>query len=91
MTVKTSISLTDQQSAFARKLVKQGRYSSVSAVVQQGLEMLQSQTEATEAETALLRQLLQERAEGPFVEMDDEDDVFERVIAEKRAEYGLSD
>ena len=90
MTVKTSVSLTDQQSAFARRLVDEGRYSSVSAVIQQGLEMLQTQTESAEAETALLRQLLEERAKGQFIPMDDSDDVVERIIAAKRAEYGLS-
>ena len=34
MTVKTSVSLTDQQNAFARRMVEEGRYSSVSAVIQ---------------------------------------------------------
>ena len=36
MTVKSSISLTDEQHSFARELVDAGRYSSVSAVLQQG-------------------------------------------------------
>ena len=38
MTVKTSISLTDSQEAFARNLVERGRYPSLSAVLQHGLE-----------------------------------------------------
>ena len=37
MSVKASISLTETQEAFARELVAQGRYSSLSAVLQQGL------------------------------------------------------
>ncbi|GCA52348.1 hypothetical protein KGO5_04813 [Sinorhizobium sp. KGO-5] len=33
MSVKSSISLTDQQDAFARSLVESGRYSSMSSVL----------------------------------------------------------
>lgn len=67
MTVKTSISLTDAQEAYARKLVDEGRYASLSAVLQHGLEMLRAETEAKDAELAALRALLERRAEGPFV------------------------
>ena len=38
MTVKSSISLTDEQDTFARALVEKGRYGSLSAVLQQGLD-----------------------------------------------------
>ena len=40
VTVKSSISLTDEQHAFARALVEAGRYSSLSAVLQQGVDLL---------------------------------------------------
>jgi antitoxin ParD1/3/4 len=56
MTVKSSISLTDAQDAFVRRLVAEGRYSSVSAVLQQGLELLRRETDETDALRALLRQ-----------------------------------
>ena len=46
MTVKSSISLTDEQHAFARELVSAGRYPSISAVVAQGIELLKARTEA---------------------------------------------
>jgi len=46
MGVKSSISLSDQQDAFARSLVEQGRFSSVSAVIQNGLDLLRQRTEA---------------------------------------------
>ena len=62
MTVKTSISLTDAQEAYARGLVDQGRYPSLSAVLQQGLEMLRLETEAKDAEIAALQQRLTETA-----------------------------
>jgi len=40
MTVKSSISLTDEQHSFAKELVEAGRYLSVSAVLQQGIDLL---------------------------------------------------
>ena len=58
MTAKTSISLTDAQEVFARDLVERGRYPSLSAVLQHGLELLRTQREAEEADTAALRALL---------------------------------
>jgi antitoxin ParD1/3/4 len=67
MSVKSSISLTDQQDAFARNLIEQGRYSSLSAVLQNGLDLLRQKTEAEESETAALKALLSERQEGSFV------------------------
>ena len=82
MTVKTSISLTDSQEAFARDQVEQGRYPSLSAVLQHGLEMLRAETEAREAELAALRALLEERAKGPFVSMEEGRRQTERMIAD---------
>lgn len=82
MTVKTSISLTDAQEAYARKLVDDGRYPSLSAVLQQGLEMLRLETEAKDAEIAALKALLEERAKGPFISMEESDAEIDRIIAE---------
>ncbi len=67
MTVKSSISLRDDQHAFARALVEGGRFPSLSAVVQQGLDLLRQQDADAEAERAALRALLRERAEGPVL------------------------
>ena len=87
MTVKTSISLTDAQEAYARKLVEEGRYSSLSAVLQQGLEMLRAETEAKDAEIAALRALLEERAKGEFISMEESDVQIDAMIERKRAQY----
>lgn len=87
MTVKTSISLTDSQEAFARRLVEEGRYSSLSAVLQQGLELLRTETEAKEAEIAALRALLEERAKGPFISMEESDREIDAMIERKRKQY----
>lgn len=67
MTVKTSVSLTDSQEAFARELVKKGQFPSLSAVLQHGLELLRSEKELEEAELAALRALLKTRRSGAFV------------------------
>ena len=47
--------------------MEQGRFSSVSAVVQNGLDLLRQKTEAKEAETKALRAVLADRLRGNFV------------------------
>jgi antitoxin ParD1/3/4 len=64
------VSLRDDQHAFAKTLVESGRFPSVSAVVQQGLDLLRQQEMDAQADRAALRALLTERAEGPFVTAD---------------------
>lgn len=71
MTIKSSISLRDDQHAFAKALVEDGRFPSVSAVVQQGIDLLRQQDADARLDRAALRHLLQQRAEGPFVTADD--------------------
>ncbi len=89
MSVKASVSLTDPQNAFARDLVNQGRYPSLSAVVQRGLELLRQETEMHDAELSALKSLLQDRAAGKFVSVEDGREETETMIVEKRRQYGL--
>ena len=89
MSVKASVSITDQQDEFARGLVAQGHYSSLSAVVQQGIELLREQTEAREVETAALRALLEERRKGPFVDVEESRRRTSSMLSAKKAELGL--
>ena len=89
MTVKSSISLTDEQHAFARALVEAGRYASLSAVLQQGVDMLRQRMDAEEAETAALRALLSRRREGEFVDAEGMDARLKAMIADKRRAHGL--
>ncbi len=91
MTVKSSISLTDQQDAFARELVRQGRYSSVSAVVQQGLDLLRQQTEAQEAETQALSALVSQRRAGAFMPAEQMQDRVASMLDRKRREHDVAD
>jgi antitoxin ParD1/3/4 len=91
MTVKASISLTDSQDAFARGLVAEGRYPSLSAVLQHGLEMLRTETEAKRAEIDALRLLIERRRAGPFVSLEEGRAQTQAMLARKRAELGLPD
>lgn len=84
MSVKSSISLTDQQDAFARSLVESGRYSSMSSVLQQGLELLRQKTEAETVETAALRELVQRRLKGPMISTTEMESRVEAMIERKR-------
>ena len=85
MSVKASISLTEAQEAYARDLVAQGRYSSLSAVLQQGLELLREQSQTTDA----LRDLLDSRRAGSFVSLEEGRQATREMIARKRADRGL--
>ena len=68
--IKSSVSLREDQHAFAKALVDAGRFSSVSAVLQQGLELLQQQDADAQADRAALQVLLQQRANGAFISAD---------------------
>lgn len=89
MTVKASVSISEQQDAFVRGLVEQGGYPSVSAVIQQGLELLREQTEMKDGERALLKALLEERMKGGFLSIDESRSQTEALIDEKRRSLGL--
>jgi antitoxin ParD1/3/4 len=89
MTVKTSVSISDQQDAFARRLVEEGRYSNVSAVVQRGLELLREETALKEAELAALRALTEKRSTGPFLTIAESERQIDEMIENKRITHGL--
>ena len=88
MTVKSSISLTDEQHAFAKTLVEAGRYASLSAVLQRGIDLLQQRTDAEELETMALRELLSRRRKGEFVSRERMDERLVGLIADKRRVHG---
>lgn len=89
MTVKSSISLTDEQHAFARALVETGRYASLSAVLQQGVDLLRQRMDTEELETEALRALLSRRREGKFIGAEQMDARLARMIADRRRAHGL--
>ncbi len=89
MSVKASVSISEQQDAYVRGLVNQGRFSSVSAVVQQGLDLLRSQEEAALLEAAALKILLEERMEGPFIPSEQFRSRTDEMLAQKKRDHGL--
>lgn len=91
MSVKASVSLTESQDAFVRNLVAEGRFSSVSAAIQHGLEMLRDETEAKRLHTEALKALLADRRAGKFVGLEEARRRTLDMIDRKKAEYGLSD
>ena len=75
MTAKPTISLTDQAHDFARSLVDKGKFASLSAVVQHGLQLIQREEAEHQARLAAIRADLGRRAETKSIsaeEMDEE-------------------
>ena len=89
MSVKASVSITESQDEFARKLVSDGQYASLSAVVQRGLEMVRSDLEREQVELNALRAFFAERAEGPFVSAAEGQQRTDAMLAAKRRAHGI--
>ncbi len=89
MTVKSSISLTDDQHSFAKTLVDAGRFPSVSAVLQQGVELLRQQMESDALERAALAEVLKQRRAGKFVSGSKMDDRLARMLTRKRRAHAV--
>lgn len=91
MAVKSSISRTDDQHAFARALVDAGGFTSVSAALQQGVELLRRKTEDEATERAVLAEVLTQRRAGAFVSGSNMDDRLARMLARKRQPHAVRD
>ena len=89
MTVKSSISLTDEQHRFAKELVDAGRYSSVSAVLQQGIDLLRQRMQDDDLHRAALKALLDQRSAGAFVSGTQMDKTIARMITERRRAHAV--
>lgn len=89
MSIKASVSITEQQNNFARGLVSDGQYASLSAVVQRGLELLRVQDERDLVELAALRAFFEERAGGDFVPAEQGRQHTGAMIEQKRHDLGL--
>ena len=90
MTVKTSVSLTEEQHAFAKALVEAGRYGSVSAVIQQGLDLLRRRFDVEDLERRALHEVMSRRRAGRFIGAEEMDDRLSRIIAGKHRDHGVS-
>lgn len=89
MSVKSSISLTEQQDAFVRSQVESGRYSSASSVLQQGLELLRQKTELETAEIEALRALVEYRLKSKSIAAAEMDSLVDAMIERKRQEHDM--
>ena len=89
MSVKALVSISDQQDVFARKLVEEGRFSSLSAVVQHGLELVREEAELRAAELAALKALTSERQAGDFLTLEESRRRTQELISSKKASHGL--
>jgi len=89
MAVKFSISLSDDQHAFAKSLVEAGRFSSVSAVLQQGVDFMRRQMEEEMQERAALAQLLAQRRGGKTISSAEMGRRLKQLVARKRRAYAL--
>lgn len=90
MTVKSSVSLTEEQHAFAKALVEAGRYGSVSAVIQQGIDPLRRRLDVEDLERRALYEVMSRRRTGRFIGVEEMDDWLSRIIADKRRDHGVS-
>ena len=90
MTVKSSVSLTEEQHAFAKALVEAGRYGSVSAVIQQSLDLLRRRFDVEDLERKALHEVMSRRRSGRFIGAEEMDDRLSRIIAGKRRDHGVS-
>ena len=87
--MKSSISLTDEQHSYAKELVKAGRNSSVSAVMQQGIDLLRQRMQDDDMERTALKAVLDQRATGAFVGGAQMDKNIARMITEKRRAHAV--
>lgn len=91
MTVKTTVSFSEDQDAFVARLIASGRFASRSAVFQAGLDRLRRDIEDEEVEREALRALIAERrAEAP-IDGAAMDARLETLFADRRRRLGLAD
>ena len=87
--MKSSISLTDEQHSFAKELVEAGRYPSVSAVLQQGIDLLRQRIQDDDLHRTALKALLDQRSTGALVSGAKMDKTIARMITEKRRAHAV--
>ena len=91
MTVKSSVWLMDEQHAFAKELVQTGHYSSISAVLQQGIDVLRYRVECEETETEALKLLLSRHHDGEFITGSQMEGRIKEMIARKHRAHAAHD
>jgi antitoxin ParD1/3/4 len=85
MTVKPTVSLTDQGYALAKSLVENGKFASVSAVLQYGLRLVEREEQTHAARLEAIRRDLEMRAREPALSAEELDAKVDVMLAERRA------
>ncbi|WP_306250365.1 type II toxin-antitoxin system ParD family antitoxin [Parvularcula sp. IMCC14364] len=89
MSIKASVSITEEQDSFARDLVTQGQFPSVSAVIQHGIELMRAKVEMENLEREALRSLLTRRQQGAFIDGEEMESVISRLAQKRRQHNGI--
>ncbi len=84
MRVKSPITLTDQQEAFARSLESSGQDSGVGSVLQEGLKALRLKAEDETFQTQGFGEFLEHRLKGPVVSTTEMRKPIDAMIERKR-------
>ena len=74
-----------------KDLVQAGRYSSVSAVLQRGIDMLRRRLEREEMETDALKLLLSRRRDGDFITRPQMDARIKEMVVRKHRAHEVLD
>jgi antitoxin ParD1/3/4 len=83
MTVRSSVAFTDEQHRLAQRLVEEGYFASVSAVVAHGLRLVEQERREQAAVVEGLADVIRKRAETPLNEFVTMESGSTRRIAEK--------
>lgn len=82
MTTRSSVAFTDEQHRLAQRLVEEGHFASVSAVVAHGLRLVEQERREQAAVVEGLADVIRKRAETPFNEFVPREPGATRQIAE---------
>ena len=84
MTVKPTVSLTDQGYDLAKSLVENGKFASVSAVMQYGLRLVEREEESHRAHLDAIRIDLERRVQEPTLSGEEMDCKLDELMSRKR-------
>jgi antitoxin ParD1/3/4 len=90
VTVKPTVSLTDQAHAYAQGLVASGKFASLSAVVQHGLRLVEREEAEEQARLEAIRADLDRRAREPSISAEEMDARIAAWRAERDAAADLA-
>lgn len=91
MSESYSIQLTDHDTKLAFRLIENGQFADLTAIVQRGMELVREENEMQPADIDALKSVLHRRRKGKFISNAEGRRRTERMLARKKAEHGLSD